>query len=90
MKKLNLFNSFLPVKKASSPMKVAVTGAFTYSGRYMTKLLLQDPNITEIRNFTNHPNRTFEKNPENLSVHPLDFDDMTQLKKNLEGVDLLF
>lgn len=39
--------------------KVAITGASSYSGRYLTSVLLDDPNIHEIRNLTNHPSRGF-------------------------------
>ena len=39
--------------------RVAITGAGSYSGRYITSLLLDNPSIVEIRNLTNHPNRGF-------------------------------
>lgn len=42
-----------------SPLRVAITGAGSYSGRYITSLLLDNPSIVEIRNLTNHPNRGF-------------------------------
>lgn len=34
-----------------------VTGAFSYTGRYITKLLLEKGE--KVRNFTNHPSRPF-------------------------------
>ena len=86
------FNSFMPVRKAQSRMTVAVTGAASYSGKYITRLLQQDPNITEIRNFTNHPNRLVyeNRNPYNVKTCPLNFREPEQMRKNFEGVNLLF
>jgi len=44
--------AFKPLKKASTPTRIAITGADGYSGRYMTELLQSDRNVTEIRNLT--------------------------------------
>jgi len=78
------------VRRATSKTKVAITGAFTYSGRYITKLLLEDPNVTEIRNLTNHPNRSFETNPESVTCFPLKFTpgDFPALVDSLRSVDV--
>ena len=47
------------ISRLRGPLRVAITGAGSYSGRYITSLLLGDPSIEEIRNLTNHPNRGF-------------------------------
>ena len=47
------------LSRLRGPLRVAITGAGSYSGRYITSLLLGDPSIEEIRNLTNHPNRGF-------------------------------
>ena len=84
--------AFEPLKKATKPLKIAITGADGYSGRYMTELLLQDKNITEIRNLT----QKLEKSKSNSSIpiqtnFPLNFDTdnkkTSSLEKSLEGID---
>jgi len=66
-------------------MKIAVTGAFSYSGKYITKRLLARGE--EVITLTGHPNRP---NPFNgkVKAYPLDFDEagMTQ---SLQGVEVL-
>ena len=47
------------ISHLQGPCRVAITGAGSYSGRYITSLLLDNPSIVEIRNLTNHPNRGF-------------------------------
>lgn len=66
--------------------KIAVTGAFSYTGRYITQRLLAQGN--EVLTLTNHPNRP---NPFNgqVQAHPLDFD-LTNMTKALMGVDTLY
>jgi nucleoside-diphosphate-sugar epimerase len=66
-------------------MKIAVTGAFSYSGKYITKRLLDRGE--EVITLTGHPNRP---NPFNGQVksYPLDFDE-TSMTKSLQGVDVL-
>jgi len=66
-------------------MKIAVTGAFSYSGKYIAKRLLERGE--EVITLTGHPNRP---DPFNVQVKafPLDFNEagMTQ---SLQGVDVL-
>ncbi len=66
-------------------MKIAVTGAFSYSGKYIAKRLLARGE--EVITLTNHPNRP---NPFNgqVKAYPLDFDE-TGMIKSLQGVDVL-
>ncbi|MBN8657794.1 MAG: NAD(P)H-binding protein [Anaerolineae bacterium] len=67
-------------------MKIAVTGAFSYSGKYITKRLLEKRE--EVITLTNHPNRP---NPFNgqVKAFPLDFANEAELTANLRGVDVL-
>ncbi|HMV28361.1 MAG TPA: NAD(P)H-binding protein [Anaerolineales bacterium] len=67
-------------------MKIAVTGAFSYSGKYIAKRLLEKGE--EVITLTNHPNRP---NPFNgkIQAFPLNFANETELTKNLQGVDVL-
>ncbi|MBN8582362.1 MAG: NAD(P)H-binding protein [Anaerolineae bacterium] len=67
-------------------MKIAVTGAFSYSGKYIAKRLLEKGE--EVITLTNHPNRP---NPFNgkVSAFPLNFANETELIENLRGVDVL-
>jgi NADH dehydrogenase len=66
-------------------MKIAVTGAFSYSGKYITKRLLDRGE--EVITLTNHPDRPDPFNGK-VKAYPLDFDEagMTQ---SLQGVDVL-
>lgn len=66
-------------------MKIAVTGAFSYSGKYITKRLLARGE--EVITLTNHPNRP---NPFNgqVKAYPLDFDE-AGMTRSLQGVDVL-
>ncbi len=67
-------------------MKIAVTGAFSYSGKYITGRLLERGE--EVITLTNHPNRVdpFEGK---VKAFPLNFNDQEELIKNLSGVDVL-
>ncbi len=67
-------------------MKIAVTGAFSYSGKYITKRLLERGE--EVITLTNHPNRP---NPFDGKVNafPLNFENETELVESLHGVDVL-
>ncbi len=67
-------------------MKIAVTGAFSYSGKYITKKLLARGE--EVITLTNHPNRP---NPFNgkVKAFPLNFANEAELENNLRGVDVL-
>ena len=66
-------------------MKIAVTGAFSYSGNYITKRLLERGE--EVMTLTGHPNRP-DPFGGKVKAYPLDFDEagMTQ---SLQGVDIL-
>jgi len=66
-------------------MKVAVTGAFSYSGKYITKRLLA--RAEEVITLTGHPHRPdpFEGK---VKAYPLDFDE-GGMKRSLQGVDVL-
>jgi NADH dehydrogenase len=67
-------------------MKIAITGAFSYSGKYIAKRLLERGE--EVITLTNHPNRP---DPFNGSVkaYPLDFNDEEGLFQSLKGANIL-
>jgi NADH dehydrogenase len=64
-----------------------VTGAFGYTGRFITRRLLQSASV--VRTLTDHPDRP---NPfgERVEVAPLAFDDRPALVASLRGVDVLY
>lgn len=66
-------------------MKIAVTGAFSYSGKYIAKRLLECGE--EVITLTGHPNRPdpFEGR---VKAYPLDFDE-AGMTRSLQGVDVL-
>jgi uncharacterized protein YbjT (DUF2867 family) len=66
-------------------VKIAVTGAFSYSGKYITKRLLGRGE--EVITLTGHPNRL---NPFNgkVEAYPLDFDEAS-MTRSLKDVDVL-
>jgi uncharacterized protein YbjT (DUF2867 family) len=67
-------------------MKIAVTGAFSYSGKYITsRLLARDE---EVITLTNHPNRPdpFEGK---VKAFPLNFQNEQELISTLRGMDVL-
>jgi len=67
-------------------MKIAVTGSFSYSGKYITRRLLARGE--EVVTLTNHPNRP---DPFNGKVRalPLNFADASSLTSSLRGVETL-
>lgn len=67
-------------------MKIAVTGAFSYSGKYITKKLLERGE--EVITLTNHPNRPDPFNGK-VKAFPLNFANEAELENNLRGVDVL-
>jgi uncharacterized protein YbjT (DUF2867 family) len=67
-------------------MKIAVTGAFSYSGKYITKRLLERGE--EVFTLTNHPNRPDPFNGK-VKAFPLAFDDENGLIASLRGADVL-
>jgi uncharacterized protein YbjT (DUF2867 family) len=66
-------------------MKIAVTGAFSYSGKYITKRLLERGE--EVITLTGHPNRPDPFNGK-VKAYPLDFDE-SGMTESLRGVDVL-
>ena len=66
-------------------MKIAVTGAFSYSGKYITRRLLAQGH--EVITLTNHPER--DPFQGRVKTFPLDFDE-AGMTKSLAGVDTLY
>ena len=66
-------------------MKIAVTGAFSYSGKYITKRLLEHGE--EVITLTGHPNRP-DPFGGKVKAYALDFDE-TSMTRSLQGVDVL-
>lgn len=66
-------------------MKIAVTGAFSYSGKYITRRLLERGE--EVITLTGHPNRP-DPFDGKVKAFPLDFDE-AGLTRSLQGVDVL-
>jgi len=64
-----------------------VTGAFGYTGKYITRRLLSTGK--RVRTLTGHPNRL---NPfgEQVSVSPFSFDDPAELTESLRGATALY
>ncbi len=66
-------------------MKIAVTGAFSYSGKYITRRLLKRGE--EVITLTGHPNRP-DPFGGKVKAYPLDFDE-AGMSRSLQGVDVL-
>jgi len=66
-------------------MKIAVTGAFSYSGKYITRRLLARGE--EVITLTGHPNR-LDPFGGKVKAYPLDFDE-AGMTRSLQGVDVL-
>ena len=66
-------------------MKIAVTGAFSYSGKYITRRLLR--RAEEVITLTGHPNRPDPFNGK-IRAYPLDFNEES-MACSLQGVDVL-
>ncbi len=64
-----------------------MTGAFGYSGRYITARLLSEGR--KVRTLTNSPHRAHPFGPR-VDVRPLCFDDPEALTASLRGVDVLY
>jgi len=64
-----------------------ITGAFSYTGKYITRRLLTLGK--EVRTVTGHPNNP---NPfgEQVQVHPFNFDQPQKLVESLQGVTTLY
>ena len=67
-------------------MKIAVTGAFSYSGKYITRRLLARGE--EVVTLTNHPNRP-DPFAGRVRAFPLDFANASSLTSSLRGVETL-
>lgn len=67
-------------------MKIAVTGAFSYSGKYIAKRLLERGE--EVITLTNHPNRPHPFDGK-IKAFPLNFSNEGELINTLRGVDAL-
>ena len=66
-------------------MKIAVTGALSYSGKYITRRLLERGE--EVVTLTGHPNRPDPFGGQ-VKAYPLDFDEAS-MTRSLQGVDVL-
>jgi NADH dehydrogenase len=66
-------------------MKIAVTGAFSYSGKYITRRLLARGE--EVITLTRHPKRP-DPFGGKVKAYPLDFDEAS-MTKSLQGMDVL-
>ena len=64
-----------------------VTGAFGYSGRYITERLLRAGH--RVRTLTNSPDREHPFGPR-VEVHPFNFDHPERLASSLEGAPVLY
>ena len=66
-------------------MKIAVTGSFSYSGKYITRRLLERGE--EVITLTGHPNRPDPFNGK-VKTYPLDFNEES-MTRSLQGVEVL-
>ena len=64
-----------------------VTGAFSYTGKYIARRLLAEG--VNVRTLTNHPHRDDSMSAD-IEVFPLDFDDHDALVKALTGATTLY
>ena len=79
--------SEFPTEQRAHRKPHAVTGAFGYSGKYITKRLLDEGH--QVITLTGSPDRP---NPfgDRVRAFPFDFDRPDQLTKSLEGVEVLY
>ena len=77
----------IPFERGGMPSTHVVTGATGYTGRYITRLLLERSD--RVRSLTGHPERP---NPfgETVETLPFNFDNPDALARSLEGTDTLF
>ncbi|MBC8334735.1 MAG: NAD(P)H-binding protein [Anaerolineales bacterium] len=68
-------------------MKIAVTGAFSYTGKYITQRLLARGD--EVITLTGHPNNPDPFNGK-VKAYSFDFDEPDKLAETLNGVEILF
>jgi NADH dehydrogenase len=76
--------SLFPKKEAD--MKIAITGAFSYSGKYIAHRLLERGE--EVITLTGHPDRP-DPFGGRVKAFPLDFSDPAGLTASLQGADVL-
>jgi uncharacterized protein YbjT (DUF2867 family) len=67
-------------------MKIIVTGAFSYTGKYITQHLLDKGE--QVLTLTNHPDRP-DPFGGRVQAFPLDFDNENNLSNHLAGADVL-
>jgi uncharacterized protein YbjT (DUF2867 family) len=70
----------------SGDSTVIVTGAFSYTGKYATRLLLERG--YKVRTLTFHPRREHEFG-QGIEVYPYDFDDPVELQRSMQGASTL-
>jgi len=68
-------------------VKIAVTGSYSYSGKYITRRLLERGEA--VITLTSHPNRPDPFNGQ-VKAYPLDFDNEAELVQSLSGVDIFY
>jgi len=70
----------------STPKTVTITGAFSYTGKYVARLLLDRG--YQVRTLTGHPNR---QNPfgSSVEVFPYNFEQPGRLRESLRGTSTL-
>ena len=71
----------------SEPLTHTVTGATGYTGRYITRLLLDQGHA--VQTITGHPDRTSPFG-DRVAIHPFNFDRPDLLRETLAGTDTLF
>ena len=77
----------LVMKPAMEPGFDVVTGAFSFTGRFIARRLLAEQR--RVRTLTNHPHRPGTEDI-NVDVAPLQFRDRAALVESLRGADVLY
>lgn len=77
----------ITVSQHSDNGSAVVTGAFGFSGRYITRALLK--NGWKVRTLTSHPDRPNEFG-DSVQVCPFDFNDPEQLTESMRGAEVLY
>lgn len=72
---------------SATPARAVVTGAFGYTGKYITQRLLAIGK--RVRTITGHPHRLNEFG-DRIEIAPLDFSDPAALVSSLRGAETLF
>ena len=75
--------------------RVAITGALSYTGRYLTRRILDTTSVSSILNFSGRTNPIASNNITNadlakIQTTPLTFEDLDNVKRQLEGVDVFY